>query len=96
MVIDRYVCVGFAIELLSRSGYHQGFDMDAYLSVEVLPPLRRNQGRFYLTKEGKPTAMLTWAWLSEDCEADVLSTGRATCRCWCACDYAVPAAVAVY
>lgn len=48
-----------------------------YVDVEILPPLWRHQVRFYLTPEGVPTAMVTWAWLSEEVEREVHGTGRA-------------------
>ncbi|WP_170566507.1 toxin-activating lysine-acyltransferase [Ruegeria atlantica] len=77
MVIDFYASVGFAVALLSRSEYHHRFDLDAYLCVEIFPPLRLSQALFYLTDECQPTAMITWAWLSEDVQADIHATGRA-------------------
>lgn len=74
--IDHYAAVGFATELLAQSPYHRQFRLIDYLSVEVLPALDSNQARFYLTEGGIPTAMVTWAWLSEEVERDVHATGR--------------------
>lgn len=75
--IDLYASVGYAFELLARSEYHRRFSHGVYLEVEILPALRLGQARFYLTPEGIPTAMVTWAWLSEAVERDVHATGRA-------------------
>ncbi len=75
--IDLHASVGYAVELLARSDYHNRFPIGDYLAVEVLPPLRSRQARFYVTPEGIPTAMVTWAWLSEAVEGEVHATGRA-------------------
>lgn len=77
MISDYYSSVGFTIELLARSDYHQRFEMGEYLEIEVLPPLWCSQTRFYLSQDGSPTAMVTWAWLSEEVQADIHATGRA-------------------
>lgn len=74
--IDRYAAVGFATELLAQSPYHRQFPLMDYLDVEVLPALEASQARFYLTQDGIPTALVTWAWLSEAVERDVHATGR--------------------
>lgn len=75
--VDDYTSVGYALELLAQSDYHRQFELGDYFSMEILPPISCNQVRFYLTPEGWPTAMVTWAWLSEEVEKDVLCTGRA-------------------
>lgn len=77
MTIDCYASAGYALELLAQSEYHRRFKLGGYFRVEILPPLWCRQVRIYLTREGLPTAMVTWAWLSEDVERDVLTTGRA-------------------
>ena len=75
--IDHYAAIGYALEILAASGYQRRFPLDRYIAVEILPPLRCRQVRFYLTESGIPTAMVTWAWLSEDVEREVHETGRA-------------------
>lgn len=75
--IDRYASLGFALELLSKSAFHRDFEIGEYFRVEILPPLFANQAHFYLTEEGTPTAMATWAWLSEEVETEIHTTGRA-------------------
>lgn len=75
--IDYFASNGYALELLAQSEYHSKHALGAYFRTEILPPLWANQARFYLTAEGMPTAMVTWAWLSEEVEADVHQTGRA-------------------
>lgn len=75
--IDLYASVGYALELLARSDYHRRLPVGRYLAVEVMPALRSGQARFYLTPDGIPTAMVTWAWLSEAVEREVHATGRA-------------------
>lgn len=75
--IDRYASIGFALELLSKSAFHSKFEMGGYFRTEIFPPLFANQARFYLTNEGVPTAMATWAWLSKDVETEIHTTGRA-------------------
>lgn len=77
MTPDYYTRVGFALELLAQSEYHKQHPTGAYLRTEVLPALWHNQARFYLTEDGQPTAMVTWAWLSADVEKDIHTTGRA-------------------
>ena len=74
--LDEYTQVGFALELLAQSKYHQQYPMGDYLRTEILPPIWANQIRFYLTAEGVPTAMVTWAWLSQEVEQEVHQTGR--------------------
>lgn len=75
--LNYYEMVGCSIELLSRSDYHRQFNMNTYLQIEILPPIRKGQVKFYLDEEGMPMAMITWAWLSDEIEKDVISTGRA-------------------
>lgn len=75
--IDYYTSVGCALELLAQSEYHRQLKLGDYFRVEILAALWCGQTRFYLTNEGIPTAMVTWAWLSEDVERDVHETGRA-------------------
>ena len=75
--IDQYAAIGYALEILAASGYQRRFPLDRYIGVEILPPLRCRQVRFYLTEAGIPTAMVTWAWLSEDVEREVHENGRA-------------------
>ncbi len=75
--IDYFASVGYALELLAQSKYHRQFKLGDYFRVEVLPALWCGQTRFYLTNESLPTAMVTWAWLSEDVERDAHATGRA-------------------
>ena len=75
--LDYYASTGFALELLAQSPYHKQHKVGDYFRAEILPALWVNQARFYLTEEGIPTAMVTWAWLTETVEADVHSTGRA-------------------
>lgn len=77
MKIDFYSGLGFALELLANSDYHRRFPCRDYFQVEILPPLWRGQVRFHLSESGEPTAMVTWAWLSEDSEREVHATGRA-------------------
>lgn len=75
--LNYYEMVGFSIELLSKSVYHRRFNMNNYLQIEILPPIRKGQVKFYLDEKGMPIAMVTWAWLSDKTEKEVLSTGRA-------------------
>ena len=75
--INYYASVGYALELLAQSEYHRQFKLGDYFRVEILPALWCGQTRFYLTPEAVPTAMVTWAWLSEEVERDVHRTGRA-------------------
>ena len=78
--LDYYICVGYALELLSKSPYHLQHDIGEYFRTEVLPAIWNNQIRFYVTDAGIPTAMLTWAWLSEEVEAELHETGRSLSR----------------
>ncbi len=75
--IDTYASVGYALALLAQSEYHKAFEMADYFEIEILPPLWNGQARFYLTEAGVPTAMATWAWLSESVMQDIIETGRA-------------------
>lgn len=75
--IDHYASTGFALELLAQSEYHKQHKLGYYFSTEILPALWNGQVRFYLTKEGIPTAMVTWGWLSEDVQQEIHATGRA-------------------
>ncbi|MBM7068644.1 toxin-activating lysine-acyltransferase [Actibacterium sp. 188UL27-1] len=75
--IDPYTSCGYAIELLALSQYHRQFRLKSYLEREVFPALRAEQVRFYCADDGRPTAMVSWAWLSEPVEHEVHRTGRA-------------------
>lgn len=78
--VDYYASVGYALELLAQSRYHRQYRLGDYFRVEILPALGCGQLRFYLTPEGVPTAMVTWAWVSVDVESDIHATGRALSR----------------
>lgn len=78
--VDYYASAGFALELLAQSPYHKSLALGDYFRTEVLPALWAKQTRFYLTNDGVPTAMVTWAWLNADVEKDVHATGRALTR----------------
>ena len=78
--IDHYASVGYALELLAQSEYHRQYSLGDYFRVEILPALWCGQARFYLTPEGVPTALVTWAWLSAEVERDVHATGRSLAR----------------
>lgn len=78
--IDYYASTGYALELLAQSPYHKRHKLGDYFRNEILPALWVNQVRFYLTEEGIPTAMVTWAWLSELVKKDIHTTGRALSR----------------
>lgn len=80
MTLDYYASTGFALELLTQSLYHKQHKLGDYFRTEILPALWVNQAQFYLTEEGIPTAMVTWAWLNESVEKDVHATGRALKR----------------
>lgn len=76
VVADHYAYAGFAVELLANSEYHKQQHLGSYLSVEIFPAFWNNQFRFYFDEMQKPSALITWAWLSEDVEKDVHNTGR--------------------
>ena len=80
VTIDHYSGVGYALELLAQSRYHRGFRLGDYFRVEILPALWCAQIRFYLSSNGVPTAMVSWAWLSEEVEREIHATGRALTR----------------
>ena len=75
--VDFYAAAGYALNLLAWSKYHQHYEMVEYFCVEIMPAIERGQVRFYLTSEGIPQAMVTWAWLSNAVEHDVHAIGRA-------------------
>ncbi len=75
--LDQYASAGFALELLAQSPYHKQHELGGYFWSEILPALWANQARFYLTKDSLPSAMVTWAWLTEEVEQEVHTTGRA-------------------
>jgi cytolysin-activating lysine-acyltransferase len=73
---DYYTCSGFALELLAKSKYHKQFGLADYFKMEILPPIWAEQVKFYISPNGSPTAMITWARLDEEVEKDVIKTGR--------------------
>lgn len=75
--IDYYAGAGYALELLANSEYHRQYPLGDYFRLEILPAFLNGQIRFYLTADCVPTAMVTWAWLSEPVERDIHATGRA-------------------
>ncbi len=78
--IDCFASAGYALELLAQSKYHRQFQLGDYFRVEILPAFWCGQTRVYLNNEGLPTAMVTWAWLTEVVQRDVHATGRALTR----------------
>jgi len=75
--VDYYASIGYALELLTQSPYHNRHKLEKYFRIEILPALGCNQMRFYIAPNFIPTAMVTWAWLSKNVERDVHVTGRA-------------------
>lgn len=76
MIIDYCTSIGFALELLATSAYHKQLKARSYICSQILPALRVNQIRFYLTDQGIPTALVTWALLSEEVERELHTSGR--------------------
>ncbi|WFE75758.1 toxin-activating lysine-acyltransferase [Roseinatronobacter sp. S2] len=68
---------GYALELLAQSPYHGKHQLGDYFRTEILPALWSGQCRFYVTEDGVPAAMVTWAWLSAEVEREVHASGRA-------------------
>lgn len=75
--LDTYQAVGCALELLANSAYHRRFGVGNYLRTEIYPPLRLGFCRYYLNDSDAPSALVTWAWLSESVEQDIHQSGRA-------------------
>ncbi len=75
--LNYFAATGYALELLAQSEYHRQYPVGEYFDVEVLPALWANQARFYLSDEGIPTALVTWAWVTPKVEAEIHKTGRA-------------------
>jgi len=75
-VLDQYLCVGYAVELLAQSNYHKQFPMVAYVYEDILQPFELGQIRFYLDDNHAPTGFVTWAWLSTKIRDDVHESGR--------------------
>lgn len=74
--LDYYLSTGYALDLLARSPYHREQQLGHYFRTEILPPLWENQVKFYVTSNYIPTAMVTWAWINEDVEREIHSSGR--------------------
>ncbi len=74
-VIHKHM--GWAVDLLGASDYHRTQKLCQYLAVEIIPPFLASQVRFWLSPDGIPVAFATWAFLTADCEEEVLRTGRA-------------------
>lgn len=74
--VDYYAANGYALELLAKSEYHRQFALGQYFRVEILPPIWNGQFRVYLTSDGIPTALVTWAWITQEVERDIHATGR--------------------
>jgi cytolysin-activating lysine-acyltransferase len=75
--VEAYAAAGYALELLAQSPYHRQQKLGDYFQIEILPALSCHQTKFYLTEDGIPFAMVTWAWLSESLEREIHETGRA-------------------
>jgi cytolysin-activating lysine-acyltransferase len=75
--IDNYASAGFALELLAQSPYHRQHKLGNYFRAEIFPAIWAQQARFYLSEQGIPHAMVTWAWINEEVELDIHLTGRA-------------------
>lgn len=73
---DYYIDVGYALELLAQSEYHKNSNMMTYFNNEILPPINAGQVEFYISAQGVPIGMATWAWLSTDLRNEVHKTGR--------------------
>lgn len=74
--IDMYSSLGFAIELLSLSSYHKDIILNFYIHKNFLPPLRHQQIKLYLSSDGIPVALVTWARISEAVVSEIQLTGR--------------------
>jgi cytolysin-activating lysine-acyltransferase len=74
--IDPYVSVGCALELLRQSSYHKKFSLGAYFHNQILPPLSKQQIRFYFLDDNILCGMVIWAMISDQVESELHQTGR--------------------
>jgi cytolysin-activating lysine-acyltransferase len=75
-IVDPYVGIGYALELLGQSDYHRAKDLGEYFASQILPPLSNQQIKFYTTPQGYPCGMVSWARLSREIKEEVHETGR--------------------
>lgn len=76
MKLDFYTSMGFAAELLHASEYHKKLSLGEFFCDAVLPPLSQYQAHFVIDSKGRPTAFVTWAWVSPEVEKELHVTGR--------------------
>ena len=74
---DALTALGMTIQQLSKTPYHQQFNLSYYLPVEILPALTAMQHMCFCDIEGVPLGLVTWAWLAERTKNAVHKTGRA-------------------
>jgi cytolysin-activating lysine-acyltransferase len=74
---DFYMQVGQILELLAHSDYHRQHPTIDYCLVEIFPAINCGQVKVYVTPDGKPFGFVTWAWLTQVTEQEILTTGRA-------------------
>ena len=75
-LVDPYVGIGFALELLKASPYHRNKELGAYFRSQILQPLTIKQIKFYTTMDGLPCGMIVWARISEEVRREIHLTGR--------------------
>lgn len=74
--LDYYTSTGFVLALLAQSPYHRRYEFGTYFRTEILPAMHANQIQLYHSDAGVPQAMVTWAWISETVETEMIMTGR--------------------
>ncbi|MGL5008845.1 MAG: toxin-activating lysine-acyltransferase [Paracoccaceae bacterium] len=75
--------LGVAVSALASSPYHDGFDLEHYLPVEVLPALGLNQTVGWLDAKGNVVGFVSYARLAPEVASEIHAKGRAVgCSEW--------------
>lgn len=71
-----YRTIGYAHALLAQSAVHQDIALEPYFASHILPPILHRQIKIYLSANRRPSAMVTWAWISPETLRRLLADPR--------------------
>ena len=74
-LIDQGMAVGHVIWLMSHSEFHLNWQVRDFLRL-IFPAIQKDQMLLFYDESGQPCGAVTWAFLTEETEAGLLSATR--------------------
>ena len=72
--MEHYRHLGMAMSLMEQSPYHSTWPLYD-VETELVPPLLKDQYRFYYDEDGRPVAFVTWSTINDDVKSKLVNEG---------------------